>query len=397
MLSWFGQYWQEHWRNLLHNWHNLLWSVAAMAIAIALGLVARVAVFWLLQHITRSRGVVLGQSLVRHGQRPSRWIFPLFAILVILPGLPLPADPKSVLEHVAGLGFIASIAWLAILLVEVTSDVLAGRYRIDVADNLVARRIRTQFQMLRRVAVIVVILLTVAIMLMTFPAIKHIGVSILASAGVVSLVVGMAMKDTLANIIAGVQIAFAQPFRIGDAVVIEGEWGWIEEIGMMYVVVRIWDLRRLVLPVSYFLEHPFQNWTRTSADLLAYTYLYVDYTVPVDAVREELRRVCEETPLWNKRVCILQVSDSDQRTMQLRCLMDVRNSSDAWDLRCLVREKLIDFLQKNYPASLPRYRGELETSALGAAQSAPELPPHAANGTGSNVPTQPDPPLLRNR
>jgi small-conductance mechanosensitive channel len=385
VLGWFVQ-----------NWHNLLWSLAVMAIAVAVGLAVRVGILWLLQRMTRRRGVLLGQSLVRHGRRPSLWIFPLFAVLVVLPGLPLPPDPKSALEHIAGLGLIASIAWLVILLVEVTSDILSGRYRIDVADNLVARRIRTQFQMLRRVAVILIVLLTLAVMLMTFPAIKHIGVSILASAGLVSLVVGMAMKDTLANIIAGVQIAFAQPFRIGDAVVIEGEWGWIEEIGMMYVVVRIWDLRRLILPVAYFLEHPFQNWTRTSADLLAYTYLYVDYTVPVDAVRAELRRICEETPLWNKRVCTLQVSDSDQRAMQLRCLMDVRNSSDAWDLRCLVREKLIDFLQKNYPASLPRYRGEVESSAFGAPRPALEHLPHADNGSGSNAPAQPEPSLLRN-
>jgi small-conductance mechanosensitive channel len=146
---------------------------------------------------------------------------------------------------------------------------------------------------------------------------------------------------------------------------VETEWGWIEEIGSMYVVVRLWDLRRMVLPLSYFLTKPFQNWTRTSADLLAYTYIYADYTAPVDAVREELKRICEASPLWSKKVCVLQVSDSDQRTMQLRALMDVRNSSDAWDLRCLVREKLIEFLKKNYPGSLPRYRGEMEAGADG--------------------------------
>lgn len=286
------------------------------------------------------------------------------------------------------------MAWLAILLIAVTSDILSGRYRMDVADNLAARRIQTQFQMIHRIAIILVAVVALAVGLMTFPDIKHIGVSILASAGVVSLVVGMAMKDTLTNLIAGVQIAFAQPFRIGDAVVIEGEWGWIEEIGMMYVVVRIWDLRRLVLPLSYFLTNAFQNWTRTSADLLAYTYLYVDYTVPVDAVREELRRICEESPLWNKKVCGLQVSDSDAHTMQLRALMDVRNSSDAWDLRCLVREKLIDFLQKKYPGSLPRQRGEIEVQAGGKNLAAMELNTEncpgefahrgAAGGSGNN-------------
>ena len=345
------------------NWRDLAWSAGLLAAAIVIALVVRVIVFWLLLRLTRRKGTLLGQSLVKHGQGPSHWIFPLLAMLAILPGLPLPPIVMLALQHVTGLGLIVAIAWLAILLTEVTADMLSWRYRIDVADNLMARRIQTQFQMLNRIVMILVIVVALSMMLMTFPDIRHIGVSILASAGIASLVVGMAMKDTLSNLIAGVQIAFAQPFRIGDAVVIEGEWGWIEEIGMMYVVVRIWDLRRLVLPLSYFLDHPFQNWTRTSADLLGYTYLYTDYTVPVDAVRAELKRICEESPMWNGKVCGLQVSDSDAHTMQLRALMDVRNSSDAWDLRCLVREKLIDFLQKNYPGCLPRYRGEFEAPA----------------------------------
>ncbi len=273
----------------------------------------------------------------------------------------------TVLEHIAGIGFIAACAWLAILFIAVISDMITGRYRIDVADNLVARRIRTQFQMLHRLATMLVVVVAVSIALMTFPSIKHIGMSILASAGLASLIVGMAMKGTLSNLIAGVQIAFAQPFRVEDAVVIEGEWGWIEEIGMMYVVVRIWDLRRLVIPLSYFLENSFQNWTRTSADLLGHCFIYTDYTVPVDALRDELRRICESTPLWNGKVCVLQVTDAVQTMLQLRALMDARNSSEAWDLRCYVREKLVDFLQKNYPGSLPRYRADVETRMMGYA------------------------------
>ncbi|HZP03887.1 MAG TPA: mechanosensitive ion channel family protein [Terracidiphilus sp.] len=350
MLQWIAQ-----------NWRHQLWSLGILIAAIVIALAIRSITFWILHRFTRRKGALLGQSLVRHSEHPTRWIFPLLAVLAVLPGLPLPHILMSALEHITGLGLIAAVAWLVILLIEVTSDLLSGRYRIDVADNLVARRIQTQFQMLHRIAIVLVIVTTVAVMLMTFPAIKHIGVSILASAGLASLVVGMAMKGTLSNVIAGVQIAFAQPFRLEDAVVIEGEWGWIEEIGMMYVVVRIWDLRRLVLPLSYFLDHPFQNWTRTSADLLGSCFIYTDYTLPVDEVRAELRRICESTPLWNGQVCVLQVSDACQNTIQLRALMDARNSSDAWDLRCLVREKLIEFIQKNYPQSLPRYRGELET------------------------------------
>jgi small-conductance mechanosensitive channel len=372
------------------NWHHLLWSAGILAGAVAVGLAARSLLFWLLQRITRRRGTLLGQSLVRHGAGPAHWIFPLLAVLAVLPGLPLPPILMAALEHITGLGLIASVAWLAVLLVQVTSDVLAGRYRLDVEDNLTARRIQTQFQMLHRVVVILVVTVTLSIMLMTFPAIKHIGVSILASAGLASLVIGMAMKDTLANLIAGVQIAFTQPFRIEDAVVVEGEWGWIEEIGTMYVVVRIWDLRRLVLPLSYFLDHPFQNWTHTSADLLANVILYADYTVPMDALRAELRCICESTKLWRGKVCVLQATDASEHTVQLRALMDARNSGDAWDLRCLVREKLIEFLQKNYPESLPRVRGEFRTPAPEPLRQsnadAPGSNPEAIPARGNDLP-----------
>lgn len=342
------------------NWYQLLWSVGIIIGAIVLALVARALVFWVLQRLAHHKGNVLGQSLVKYGQGPTHWIFPLFAVLCVLPELPLPGGLMGALEHITSIGLIGAVAWLAVLVVRIASDIFSDRYRIDVSDNLTARRVRTQFQMVQRIAIFLITVITLAVMLMTFPTIKHIGMSILASAGVASLIVGVAMKDTLANLIAGVQIAFAQPFRLGDAVVVENEWGWIEEIGMMYVVVRIWDLRRLVLPLSYFLEHPFQNWTRTSAELLGSTFVYTDYTVPIDPLREELQRICKSTPLWGGKVCVLQVTDACQTTMQLRALMDARNSSDAWDLRCLVREKLIDYIQKNHPDSLPKYRGEFE-------------------------------------
>ncbi|HEX3986991.1 MAG TPA: mechanosensitive ion channel family protein [Acidobacteriaceae bacterium] len=360
-----------------NNWHILLWSAGILAGGIAASLVARLILLWLLRRITRRRGKIVGESLVRHGVGPTRWIFPLLAMLCILPGLELPQVLKSALEHITGLGLIAATAWLVILFVDVAKDVIAGRYRVDVSDNLTARRLQTQFDMLHRIAVMLVAVVTAAIMLMTFPAIKHIGVSILASAGLASLVVGMAMKGTLSNLVAGVQIAFAQPFRIEDAVVIDNEWGWIEEIGMMYVVVRIWDLRRLVIPLSYFLDNAFQNWTRNSADLLGNTILYVDYTVPLEEMRAELKRICAASEKWRGKVCVLQVTDASEHTMQVRALMDANNSGDAFDLRCQVREGLIVWLQKNYPGSLPRYRGEMETMLR---QSGPEgdardLPP----------------------
>jgi small-conductance mechanosensitive channel len=368
---------------LAQYWHQLLWSVGILAADIAAALVLRSIVLWFLGRLARRNEAFLGQWLLEHSKTPTLWIFPLIAVLAILPVLPLPPALRLALEHLTGLGLIAATARLAILLVQISSDFLSARYRTDVADNLVARRIQTQFHMLRRIVIILVVVVALAVTLMTFPPIKQIGESILASAGLASLIVGMAMKSTFSNLIAGAQIAFTQPFRLDDAVVIEGEWGWIEEIGTMYVVVRIWDLRRLVLPLSYFLDHPFQNWTRSTADLLGSCFLYTDYTAPLDAIREELQRICQSTPLWKGKVCVLQVSDCSQQTMQLRALMDARNSSDAWDLRCLVREKLIDFLQKNYPQSLPRIRGEFDVPSTKRMLGEPES---ILRGLGSESP-----------
>ena len=381
------------------HWHDYLWSGIYLGSAIILSLIVRAIVFWALRRFTRQRGKLVGHSLVQHGEGPTRWIFPLLACLIVLPGVPLPHTPLVVLEHFTGIGLIAACAWLVILLVAVTSDMLSGRYRIDVSDNLEARRIQTQFQMLHRVVVILVIVVAVGVSLMTFPTIQRFGDSILASAGVASLVVGLAMRGTLSNLIAGVQIAFTQPFRIEDAVVIDGNWGWIEEIGTMYVTVRIWDLTRLVVPLSWFLDNPFQNWTRTSAELLGHCYIYVDYTVPVEPLREELRRICESTKLWMGKVCVLQVSDLFQNVMQLRALMDARNSGDAWDLRCHVRECLIAFIQKNYPGGLPRYRAEfaMDTRDGSGSHGRPKLPERISgemtrgNGTPEAAPLPGDP------
>jgi len=193
---------------------------------------------------------------------------------------------------------------------------------------------------------------------MTFPAVRHLGVSLLASAGLAGLIVGMAARSTLSSLIAGIQVALTQPIRIEDAVVLEGEWGWIEEINTTYVVVRLWDLRRLVVPLSYFIEKPFQNWTRTTADLLATAMIYVDYSTPVQELREELHRILQSTELWDKRTWALQVTDATERTIQIRALMSARSGPAAFDLRCYVRENLVQFLRTKHPLSLPRQREE---------------------------------------
>jgi hypothetical protein len=214
---------------------------------------------------------------------------------------------------------------------------------------------------MRRVVGVIVAILALSLMLLTFPGAQAIGTSMLASAGLAGLVVGMAMRPTLSNLVAGIQIALTQPMRLEDAVIVENEWGWIEEITSTYVVVRLWDWRRMVLPLTYFIEHPFQNWTRQTATLIGSVYLYLDYTAPLDALRRELDRIVHSTDKWYGGVCVLQVSDARERVIEVRALADAKDAGTAWDLRCIIREGLISFLQKNYPSALPKTRAEFRT------------------------------------
>jgi small-conductance mechanosensitive channel len=343
----------------IEYWRSWLWAALGLAGAVAIALLVHYLLFRLAKRLVRGSAVGIDASLVRHSERPTRWIFPLVAILLALPLLPLPQEIVARIQHALGLGVIASLAWTVILLADVFSDAISAKYEINVADNLAARRIRTQTQVLRRIFVIVVMVFALGIMLMTFPPIRTLGTSLLASAGLAGLVLGMAMRSTLSNVIAGIQIALTQPIRIDDVVIVEGEWGWIEEILSTYVVVRIWDLRRLVVPLSYFIEKPFQNWTRATADLLGTVFLYVDYTVSVEDVRQQLHRVLQSSGMWDGKTWGLQVTNASEHTLELRALMSAPNGSAAWDLRCYVREKLIGFLQQQYPQTLPRVRTEV--------------------------------------
>jgi len=345
--------------HFLRDWQSWLIGIGSLIGAVFIARIAHSIVFSVLERLAVKPGRVIDISLVRHGRRPMKWVFPLLALLIATPLSPLPPTLKTLLEHVIGLGLIAAIAWILILITEVFADLLTARYRIDVRDNLTARGIQTQVHVLRRIVTVVVTIVAVSIMLLTIPHVQAIGTSLLASAGLAGLVIGMAMKSTLGNLIAGVQIALTEPFRMEDAVIVEGEWGWIEEITSTYVVVRLWDWRRMVLPISYFIDHPFQNWTRKTANLLGSVYLYVDYTVPVDEVRKELERIVKSTDKWDGKVCVLQVSDAKERTVELRALADARDAGTAWDLRCYIRENLIRFLQERYPHSLPTMRAEL--------------------------------------
>jgi small-conductance mechanosensitive channel len=341
------------------NWKNWIWAGALVGAAIGIGLVVHSVFFRLARRLALRKSGIFWDLLVRYEQGPARVVLPVLILLALSPWLPLPSSITSWLNHAAGLILIASVAWAAIAMLDVLQDLVALGHALQIADNLTARRIRTQVQLLRHIVAVVIIFVAIAIMLMTFPNIRHLGESLFASAGLAAIVGGLAARSTLTNLFAGLQIALTQPIRIDDVVIVEGEWGWIEEITMTYVVVRIWDLRRLVVPLSYFIEKPFQNWTRKTADLLGTVFLYTDYTVPVDSVRSELRRILESSGMWDGKVWGLQVTNASEHTVELRALMSAIGSSEAWDLRCYVREKLIEFLQREYPASLPRSRADL--------------------------------------
>lgn len=364
---------------------SLLISGAVLAGAIFLALLGHYILFQIVERLARRKGDQANLSVVRRSKAPARAILPLLALVLALPFAPMPEHLRDILQHVLGLCVIASVGWGVIILVQLLGDMVFSRYTIDVDDNLAARRIRTQTLVLQRTVVVVITVITLAIMLMTFPAVRHIGTSLLASAGLAGLIVGMAARSTLTNVIAGIQVAISQPIRIDDAVVVEGEWGWIEEIDASYVVVRIWDLRRLIVPLSYFIEKPFQNWTRTRADLLGTVMIYTDFTAPVEEIRQELLRILKSTPLWDGKTWGLQVTDATYQSMQLRALMSARNGPTAFDLRCYVRENLIKFLQEKFPASLPqgRNRNIPETSGGSLLHDDPAGP--APRFVGNNI------------
>lgn len=267
-----------------------------------------------------------------------------------------PKEIIIILDYAVHLSITAALGWLLLKIADAIRDGILGRYDISAKDNLAARRIHTQLKLIHHVVAALVVIFTIAFMLLLLPKVKQIGVGLVASAGVAGIILGFAAQKLLGNVMAGIQLAFAQPIRLEDAVIVENEFGWIEDISLLYVIVRLWDLRRLVLPVSYFIEKPFQNWTRVSANLLGTVFLYVDYSVPIDEVRNELTRILTANPDWDKKANVLQVTNTDNRSVELRALMSAADSSLLWNLRCDVREKLLQFLQRNYPGSLPQIR-----------------------------------------
>jgi small-conductance mechanosensitive channel len=345
---------------ILENWQKIAWLIGTPVIAVIIAVIVNSILFSILTRISRQFKDLPDDSFAKNCKGITRWLFIVLAIRIVIPMLALPERFAEPTVHMLSLVLIGLFSVLLIKLTYVFDDFILHRFSVSERDNLKARKVRTQINVLRRIFIAIVILMAVATMLMTFEKVRALGTAILASAGIMGIVIGMAAQKTLGNFIAGLQIAITQPIRIDDVVIVEGEWGRIEEVTLTYVVVRIWDLRRLVVPITYFIEKPFQNWTRVSADLLGTVFLYVDYTVPVEAIRAELKRLLEDSAEWDKKVCAVQITNATERTVELRALMSAGDASSLFSLRCMVREKLVDFIRKNYPDALPKLRAELE-------------------------------------
>jgi small-conductance mechanosensitive channel len=342
----------------LHFRHNWFFAIFLFCGAIVSANLVHYIVFRVLRRKeAENKGTRWGvQQYLSH---PARAIFFITCLLIVLPTIPeLPFGLEGTLRQGLIMAIVVSLGWFAIGSIYLLQSIMLRRYDLKADNNVRARRVHTQLQLFRRMLISFVVIVDIGALLWTFndPRIWHYGSGLLASAGVASLILATAAKSTASNFLAGLQIALTEPIRIDDVVVVQGEWGRVEEINSAYVVIRIWDLRRLIVPLTYFIENSFQNWTREAADIMGTAFLYVDYSIPVEELRQQLNTIVHPSPLWSGHVCGLQVTNLSERTMELRCLMSSRNSSENFDLRCLVREKMTAWIQENYPDAFPTTR-----------------------------------------
>jgi len=286
----------------------------------------------------------------------SRLALLILAMMVAIPVAPLRPEFAEWIARLMGVAVIGLIGWAALIALHIAADLYLRRFRLDIDDNLLARKHNTQVRVLSRTIDVLLVVLTLSAALMTFPAVRQYGLSLFASAGVAGILVGLAARPVLSNLMAGVQLAMTQPIRLYDAVVVENEYGIIEEITSTYVVVKLWDLRRMIVPLTYFIEKPFQNWTRETSALVGSVLIYVDYAAPIGVIREKLKEILKQSGKWDGTTVAVQVTDFKEGTMELRCLMSARSAAQTFDLRCEVREKLVEFLQKEHPEALPHSR-----------------------------------------
>lgn len=354
---------------------------------VVLALIAYTVIYAMLRRLTRSNTVT--SVVVDYVAYPTKLVLPLLAVKLALPVALNGLRHQEIFSDLVTISLTLSITWLVMRAIAGVGESVIRHHPTDISDNMYARQIQTQTRVLTRTVMFFVLLIGLASALMVLPGMRQIGGSLLASAGVVGIAAGLAARPVLGNLIAGLQIALAQPIRLDDVVIMENEWGHIEEITSTYVVVKIWDERRLIVPLQWVIEHPFENWTRNTSQLLGTVFLWFDYRLPLAPLRAELIRVCKVAPEWDQRVSMIQVVDSNEHGMQIRALISAADASRRWDLCCRVREALIDFVQREYPQFLPRVRTEIDRAERHPASTQPAPPPTRAGLGDSTAIKQP--------
>jgi len=343
---------------------SIVWNLLIALIAILVGLIIKYIVTGLFKfYAKKEESYSFFRSVLVNLGSAITYFIPLFLLNLFIPAMRMDKVYVMPLDKTIEILLTISFAGILVRAIRILEDYIYHTYDLNKADNLVERKVRTQIQFIRKFLVVVIVFVTIAIILLSFESMRKIGTGLLTGVGIGGIIVGFAAQNSLGNLLAGFQIAFTQPIRIDDVLVVEGEWGRVEEITLTYVVLNIWDKRRLILPINYFITKPFQNWTRSTSEILGTVFLYVDYTIPLEAIRKEFDRLIELSPLWDKKVKVVQVTDTKENTIEVRVLMSARNSSEAFDLRCYIRENLVTFIQQNYPDSLPRIRTEVSNLA----------------------------------
>lgn len=356
---------QEFFSHLSGHVKHILVVAGIIIGALLLGLILKYILFSILKAYHKNKQPVLTLSIVKHLNRPNSFFLPLLFLSFMLPLVPLQPGPFEFIRRLNEILLIITFAWVLINAVYVVEDLIRHHYQINKEDNIRERKLFTQLQFIKRIVVILIAFFAVSLILMSFATVRKIGTGLITSAGILSVIVGFAAQRSIANLLAGFQLAFTQPIRIDDVLVVENEFGRVEEISLTYVVLRIWDDRRLILPLNYFIEKPFQNWTRINSEVLGTVFIYTDYMIPIGPLREELKRITLQSKFWDGRVSTLQVTEAKEKTLELRVLLSAANSGSAFDLRCEVREKLITYIRENYPDCLPKTRAIIEPRAGG--------------------------------
>lgn len=344
---------------LFENIPAFLSNILIVVGAICIGLLLTIILSRIVHYYARISNLFLLKSIIKRLYRGIYFFLPLLILSIALPIMRMDKFSYEPFSKLIQILFTIVFAFILIQLIKILEDYFYHYYDFNKDDNLKERKIRTQLQFVRKIIISLIIIITAGIILLSFESMRKIGAGLLTGVGIGGIIIGFAAQKSLGNLLAGFQIAFTQPIRIDDVLIVEGEWGRVEEITLTYVVLKIWDQRRLILPINYFIEKPFQNWTRSTAELIGSVHFYLDYTAPIEKLKEELSRLLESDNLWDRRVMALQVTDTKASSIEIRALVSAKNSSDLFDLRCHIREGIISYIQLNHPGCIPKMRAEI--------------------------------------